>query len=258
MAISPPSPKRQRREVKQTDGAVEASEKPATREEAIAAAQKLLHTSSTPLEVEHENGKTQILNLGTFTRNPELKIESANNLPPGWSVSKEMRQVGKLVGIKKEVVLYVSPDKNRTCRSLGQVQRLLQRPYHGKHYLLPLNFSSTTRQQSFMNPGEIVEYRQNIVDGGNKALFQLIASDAPENKILSDSPANCWKSVSDRINQRRMELGMGFVHVEFDGVSLFGHEHPNVVKLLEGVDGIENCKTYVHRALRGLKKRKAN
>ena len=85
--------------------------------------------------------------------------------------------------------------------SLGEV--VFDKPnYHNDRYIWPVGYKSVRPYQSFVDTNSRTEYTSEIVDGGDRPLFQVTAADAPNQPGTGNSPTAAWTGILRKLNEK--------------------------------------------------------
>jgi len=96
-------------------------------------------------------------------------------------------------GLNGEIIYPLIINSGLTILNLGRVDS--SRPnYHTEKNLFPIGFKSVREHSSMFKLGERTLYTCEILDGGHKPLFKLIAENDVENPIIKESCTGCWVS----------------------------------------------------------------
>lgn len=74
--------------------------------------------------------------------------------------------------------------------------------YHNDRYIWTVGYRSIRPYQSFVDPNTRTEYTSEILDGGDRPLFQVTASDAPDRPGQGNSPTAAWTAILRKINEK--------------------------------------------------------
>lgn len=93
--------------------------------------------------------------------------------------------------------------------------------------------------------GGKAEYTCEILDGGEKPLFRVTASEDPENPVTKDSTSGAWLEFAKRIeliqNKRKGEK------VTISGPDRYGLQENAVVQLIQQMPNADKCKKYIFK-----------
>jgi len=121
---------------------------------------------------------------------------------------------------------------------LGEIDA--ERPnYHNDRYIWPVGFRSVRPYQSFVDPSSRTEYTSEIVDGGERPLFQVTASDAPDKPGQGNSPTAAWTAILRKLNEKSNK--------PFNAVSgpeYFGLAKGIISKLIQELPNADKCFNY--------------
>jgi len=126
-----------------------------------------------------------------------------------------------------------------TLESLGNI--IPQSPYVTEKHIWPIGFTSSRLFTSMITPDKKVKYTSQIIDGGDKPEFMIVAEDDPENPIISHSPSGSWSTVLKRVLGKTATEDSK-KNVSVSGTLRFGLAHPVVSHLIRELPGAEKCK----------------
>ena len=112
--------------------------------------------------------------------------------------------------------------------SLGQVNILPD--YHSRKYIWPVGFKSLKQYQSFSNPATKIDYICEILDGGEKPIFSVTASDALDQPATASNATAAWSIILKRIHENNPEQAKKASAVS--GPEYFGIARPIIKKVL--------------------------
>lgn len=127
--------------------------------------------------------------------------------------------------------------------SLGKINTSVS--YHTEHNLFPIGFTTVRLYNSMINPTQKCEYKCEILDGGEKPIYKVTASDDSSNPIIKDSSTGCWSNVVKRINGAS---NLKKEKVTISGTERFGLLDPNIIKMLEELPDARLCKKYIFKS----------
>jgi len=126
-----------------------------------------------------------------------------------------------------------------TVECLGSI--IPTSPYITEKHIWPVGFKSFRYFSSMINPDVRVKYTSQIIDGGDKPQFMVIAEDDPNNIIISYSPSGAWRTVLKRaMGKNSSEESRKNISVS--GTLRFGLAHPIVSHLIRELPGADKCK----------------
>jgi hypothetical protein len=126
-----------------------------------------------------------------------------------------------------------------TLESLGNI--IPHEPYVTEKHIWPVGFTSCRYFTSMINPDKKVKYTSQIIDGGDKPQFVVVAEDDPENPIISHSPSSSWRTVLKRVLGKSASEDMK-KNISVSGSLRFGLAHPVVSHLIRELPGADKCK----------------
>jgi len=126
-----------------------------------------------------------------------------------------------------------------TVECLGSI--IPTSPYITEKHIWPVGFKSFRYFSSMVNPDVRVKYTSQIIDGGDKPQFMVIAEDEPNNAIISYSPSGAWRNVLKRVMGKNT-TEESRKNISVSGTLRFGLAHPIVSHLIRELPGADKCK----------------
>ena len=129
------------------------------------------------------------------------------------------------------VVLPIPTKVGASIVSLGEVvwDRKL---YSSSKYIWPIGFESQRTHTSYLQPSQRVMYTSKIIDGGDRPFFAVIASDDPDNAIITNSASAAWCKVISKVEQTK-DPDKRRKTYSISGPEMFGYTDPLITALIE-------------------------
>ncbi|KAJ2842547.1 hypothetical protein GGI22_007517, partial [Coemansia erecta] len=113
--------------------------------------------------------------------------------------------------------------------------------YHTTRYIWPPGFRSTRVYPSFKANGGRCIYTSEILEGDGEApVFQVTASDMPDEVFRASSASGVWKQILDILTAK----GVG-VKTHASGPQMYGLSHLGITKVIQELDGAAKCSRYI-------------
>jgi hypothetical protein len=113
--------------------------------------------------------------------------------------------------------------------------------FHNERYIYPIGFKSEREYCSYIKgDGSRTLYRSEIIDGGDRPIFTVVASDDPDTIHSSPTVSGCWISVIKRVK----DVLKNRATTSISGPSCFGLSNPDVKKLIEKLPNAQKCMRY--------------
>ena len=154
--------------------------------------------------------------------------------PKGKTGSTPKQEVAKFVDVPRDennkAILPIKIGKMR-IECLGTI--IYDPPtFHSSKYIWPVGFKSVREYQSFINPEKRVDYTSEILDGGEKPIFSVTASDAPTEPFQGASASGVWGNIIKRVNEVSTDSTAKRVSNAVSGPENFGFAKPIIKKVL--------------------------
>ncbi|KAI8095095.1 F/Y-rich N-terminus-domain-containing protein [Gilbertella persicaria] len=126
--------------------------------------------------------------------------------------------------------------------SLGKID--WERPgFHNERYIFPIGYTVERTYMSMVDPHNQTTYTCKVEDGQDGPLFTLQASDAPSIELSARTATGVWALVLKKANEVRQKETSNAI----SGPEYYGFAHPLVIKMIEELDGVDNCSRYTRR-----------
>ncbi|KAJ1771462.1 hypothetical protein EV179_000390 [Coemansia sp. RSA 487] len=113
--------------------------------------------------------------------------------------------------------------------------------YHTTRYIWPPGFRSTRVYPSFKANGGRCIYTSEILEGDGEApVFQVTASDMPNETFRASSASGVWKQILDILTAK----GVG-VKTHASGPQMYGLSYLGITKVIQELDGATECSRYI-------------
>jgi len=140
-----------------------------------------------------------------------------------------------------------------TCLSLKKKKRtkkeilffrseIVEKPnFHNDKYIWPVGFKSRREYTSSVDVNKRCTYICEILDGGDRPLFEVMDPDDSENSVKASSASSAWKQILERINTKKTS---DTKRSSVSGPEYFGFGLHQVAELISKLPGAEKCTRY--------------
>ena len=128
-----------------------------------------------------------------------------------------------------------------TVENLGTIYP--RAPYVTEKHIYPIGFVSTRYFSSMINPEQRIKYTSQIIDGGDKPQFIVIAADDESNPIISHSPSGAWRTILKKVMDKSgTSPEDSRKNISVSGTLRFGLAHPVVQSLIRELPNADKLK----------------
>jgi hypothetical protein len=158
-----------------------------------------------------------------------MKTRSATHKTP----SKDARKL-------KKVNYPIQAAPNLLVLNLGTVDYSREH-FHNERYIYPIGFKSQRDYCSYIKgDGSRTLYKSEIIDGGDRPIFTVVAVDDPSTTHRSHTVSGCWMSVIKRVKDVLKNRST----TSISGPLCFGLSNPDVKKMIEQLPNAHRCVRY--------------
>ncbi|KAI9503232.1 hypothetical protein GGI25_004278 [Coemansia spiralis] len=113
--------------------------------------------------------------------------------------------------------------------------------YHTTRYIWAPGFRSTRVYPSIRHENSRCVYTSEILEGdGDSPVFQVTASDMPDEPFRASSSSGVWKQILDILTAK----GIG-VKTHASGPQMYGLSHLGITKAIQELDNAGRCSRYI-------------